>query len=89
MDLLRGTARKQGGKVCKGGQVFSSRAKERILSAAGYRSRFVLRRNGGKRVVADDDHRSSYSTRSRMGGERGANSPLDGVAIVRSRTRTR
>ena len=32
--------------------------KERILSAAGYRSRFGLR---GRRV-ADDDHRSSYST---------------------------
>lgn len=32
--------------------------KERILSAAGYRSGFGLGREG----VADDDHRSSYST---------------------------
>jgi len=47
MDLPRATAREQGGKVGEGGEVFSSRAKERILSAAGYRSRFVLRRNGG------------------------------------------
>lgn len=34
--------------------------KERILSAAGYRSRFGLR--GRREGVADDDHRSSYST---------------------------
>lgn len=43
-------------------EVFSSRVKERILSAAGYRSRFGLRRTGEGREVADDDHRSSYST---------------------------
>lgn len=59
MDLLRGTARKQDGRVDKGRRFFSSRVKERILSAAGYRLRYGLREEGG---VADDDHRSFSST---------------------------
>lgn len=58
MDLLQGTARKQGGRVDKGRRFFSSRVKERILSAAGYRLRYGLREEG----VADDDHRSFSST---------------------------
>lgn len=57
--------------------------KERILSAAGYRSRFGLK---GRERVADDDHRSSYSTIV-DGSSIDGKGQTPGQAIVQSRTR--
>lgn len=57
MDLLQGTARKQDGKVDKGRKSFLLGWKKE-----SYLPLVIARGTVERRGVADDDHRSSYST---------------------------
>lgn len=62
MDLLQGTTRKQDGKVDKGRRSFLLLWKKESYLPLVIARGSVLEGGRGEGGVADDDHRSSYST---------------------------